>query len=284
VEAFRVKIGETTHDIRREKLLDFFWTDRADTHCMVCQSGFSDARGPPIRTFSLNGPELPKEQDSLLELSKLVIQVHIRHLGCLTGLGIQYFHISHVWHQEVADAHLSKDASAEAAALAWFVPIRILNSATRTLKDTVDRVEIWHDYLSVPQWNYAVQQSLLVYLPAIFKAGLICLIHLDDISKSILIAAFDKKSTAREVAESTSHFFESHWFRRLRVALEYISCTQACFMIEEAIIVRMENQTPLDSFTISVQLSRQMIREILIWEGVDLQIEFYKKYSSRRVF
>jgi hypothetical protein len=36
VETISIKIGEEIHNLSREKLLDFFWTDAADTFCVVC--------------------------------------------------------------------------------------------------------------------------------------------------------------------------------------------------------------------------------------------------------
>jgi hypothetical protein len=38
------------------------------------------------------------------------------------------------WHSGVSDAHLSRNSTRDAVALSWFVPIRILNSATQKFK------------------------------------------------------------------------------------------------------------------------------------------------------
>jgi hypothetical protein len=191
VEEVLVKIGEDIHHIPRNDDLDFFWTQRAETPCMTCQCDFSDNRGPPIRTYSLDIPALLEGQDSLLDLAKLVIRINNRHLNCIKSTNIRYIPISHVWHLEVSDAHLSKETTREAIALTWFVPFCILNSARRMFKMHFTEVEIWHDYLGVPQWNYIVRQRLLLYLPSIFKAAPTTLIHLDDVDESVLVTSFD---------------------------------------------------------------------------------------------
>jgi hypothetical protein len=129
-----------------------FGQNGPDTPCMACGEGFDDERGPPIRTFCIDQEDnLPDGSDSVLALSKLVVQINNRHLECTTKLGVNFITVSHVWHQEVAEAHLSKRSTDEAVALAWFVSIRILNAASVMLKDEYPKMELWHDYLSVPQ-------------------------------------------------------------------------------------------------------------------------------------
>jgi hypothetical protein len=96
VEEVLVKIGEDIHHIPRNDVLDFFWTQRAETPCMSCQGDFSDNRGPPIRTYSLDVPALLEGQDSLLDLAKLVVAIHNRHLDCIKSSNIRYIPISHV--------------------------------------------------------------------------------------------------------------------------------------------------------------------------------------------
>lgn len=260
-----IKLGENIRYISREHLLSYFWTNGPDTPCMVCGEEFDDARGPPIRTFSIDEDDHHRGDNLMLALSKLVIHIHNRHLECAIKLGIQFTTVSHVWHQEVGDAHLSRRSTTEAVALAWFVPVSILNSVRVSLKGEYDRVELWHDYLSVPQWNYTVQQQLLLYLPAIYKASSLCLIHLDDISNSILETAFNRTASSREALESIAQFFQSHWFRRLWVALEYMSCTRACLMVENNTIIPVRQD--LESFTPIMDFLRDRNKDLVIKES-----------------
>jgi hypothetical protein len=159
-----------------------------------------------------------------------------------------------------------------------------LDSATRTFKEKFPEVEIWHDYLSVPQWNYTVQQQLLLYLPAIFKAAPTTLIHLDDIDESILVTSFDTNATAREVAESMNQFLVSHWFRRLWVALEYVSSTHSCLMIEEAKIIRNTGSAPLNSFAEILGHCETVTRSISIQEGPEFAGEMNRMFPNQTHF
>jgi hypothetical protein len=48
--------------------------------------------------------------------------------------------------------------------------VQILASA-QNFQGSDHAVEIWHDYFSVPQWNYAIKEKLLLHLPSIFSAS-----------------------------------------------------------------------------------------------------------------
>jgi hypothetical protein len=111
VEEFQVRIGEETQCIPRGELLDFFGTDRAETSCMVCSAQVTNGGyGPPVRTYSLDNPELPGGEDSVLALSELIVKPHNRHLNCIIETSsIGFVPISHVRHYEVSDAHLSRN-------------------------------------------------------------------------------------------------------------------------------------------------------------------------------
>jgi hypothetical protein len=115
----------------------------------------------------------------------------------MTSLGVQYIPVSLVWHKDVSDAHHSKHTTDEAVALTWFVPIRILNSAKRSLRGTFRQLEIWHDYLSVPQWNYDVQQRLLLYLPSICKSARYCVSKELDVEGRLLFCILLQMSNRR---------------------------------------------------------------------------------------
>lgn len=88
VEEVLAKIGEEIQHIPRNEVLNFFWSHRVDTPCITCQGDFSDNRGRPIRTYSLDGPALLKGQDPLIDLSKLVVRIHNRHLDCIKGSSV----------------------------------------------------------------------------------------------------------------------------------------------------------------------------------------------------
>jgi hypothetical protein len=68
-----------------------------------------------------------------------------------------------------------------------------------------DDWEIWHDYTSIPQWQYPVQQPLLLLLPTIFKQGHETIVHMSDVSEHSLTGVLDVE-TEREKFEKISEF------------------------------------------------------------------------------
>jgi hypothetical protein len=101
--------------------------------------------------------------------------------------------------------------------------LHILISAQENLQGSEYAVEIWHDYFSVPQWNYTIKEKLLLHLPSIFSASTACLVHLDNFHSSLL-GRLTTKPSDKDISEITSVFFNSRWFRRMWVTLEYIQC------------------------------------------------------------
>lgn len=71
--------------------------------------------------------------------------------------------------------HRHDDAAAN---LVVQIPFRVLVAVTKVYGEGV---EIWHDYINIPQWQYGVQQSLLAALPFIFSWPPHSLMHLDDV-------------------------------------------------------------------------------------------------------
>lgn len=174
-----VHFGPRRMQITTLESLNFFWNNVPDTPCLVCGGNFDVNEWPPIRTvsFELRDPDI---------LTHLPIRVHNRHLDCLRKENVKYFTVSHVWHKDIAVANESGNSSTEASIRLMEILVKILNAAVVAFHNSHATVEVWHDYVSVPQWNYAIKDKLLLHLPSIFSASSACLVHLDDFHSSLL--------------------------------------------------------------------------------------------------
>jgi hypothetical protein len=192
-----VKLGESTVEVNYSNVLDIFWGGRLDSLCMACGNGFAEDGQPPIRTMSLYQPE---NTNNLLSAAS-ILRICNRHMECIQAQGLDFIPISHVWHQCVADAHESRTANPEAARAVLEIPYRILIALVAEYGQSI---EIWHDYISIPQWQDDCQQRLLLALPSIFESAPFAVVHIDDVT-------FKK----------INHVYCSRWNHRMWVMMEY---------------------------------------------------------------
>ncbi|KAI0023747.1 hypothetical protein F4780DRAFT_20953 [Xylariomycetidae sp. FL0641] len=167
-------VNGSRHRISPPDILKFLWSRSADVDgpCDVCGTTFTSSSGPSIRSFSLH------DLDTSDITKSRHIRVHNRHTHCIDRSSVQYAAISHVWHDPVRRAHETGAYDEEGASLVYSVPWRVLLAASRPFDQ--DRIEIWHDYWSVPQWRYETQQQILLYIPIIYKIPTKIFVHLED--------------------------------------------------------------------------------------------------------
>jgi len=145
-----IYLGNTRKEIREATFLRDVWTSGLDSACMVCHRPFNDGVAPPIRTLSFHRREELKPDRISITLAPVApqpLQVMNRHFDCIKAKKLKYIPISHPWHPLVSSSQQSRTESLEAARLVYQTPVRTLDVLGRKLGP----VEIWHDYLSVPQ-------------------------------------------------------------------------------------------------------------------------------------
>ncbi|KAF2660115.1 hypothetical protein K491DRAFT_688719 [Lophiostoma macrostomum CBS 122681] len=279
-------------------LLPTFWNSDLDTPCMVCGQAFQQL-DPPIRSVALE------------RLDPLVVQVSNRHLNCVQASGVGIIPVSHVWHEAIAEANLSGKNTAEASRCLYKVLSEMLPTVNATFVNLFGRVELWHDYLSIPQWQRPIQQALLVMLPHIYKSAPLCLIHLDDISSQHIVAAtkscananfwgaarrrrrykwediwsVDQDTTQVDTRvtsdyqryEALTRFFRARWFQRMWVSLEYAQCRQACVYTKDHTIIWNGDGNDCDSFSWLFDGFQQRMRQCVEDLGMD---EFSKLFMN----
>jgi hypothetical protein len=163
---------------------------------MVCFQDFDAPHSPLMRTISLvdssscsdTGSKSESRKSSLSSEFLFSIRIHNRHLRCIVEQQIQYLPVSHVWHQRVALAHDSKLSNDDAACLIYRHPVYILLSAVEKFGDLI---EVWHDYISVPQWKRDMQERILLQIPDILSYPEVILIHLNGFRPKSSLVAFE---------------------------------------------------------------------------------------------
>lgn len=240
---------------------------------------FRASQQPPIRTLSLSFG-----QDDPGNPSMTFLRIHNRHLHCIIEHDIQYIPVSHAWHQPVSLAHLSKLSNNEAKRLVYQVPVRSLIAAIDKFgPDT----EIWHDYISVPQWQTDTQQRLLLQLPTIFAHPQNCLMHVDDFSRESLMKIFRKSGPTtyalsnEERLQEIAKFYNARWHQRMWVALELAHSQKACILTKEYHVIKETSLS--DSFLSFVKYFRVQLQLISQQLGHQRFLELFHELQLKEL-
>ena len=260
-QCFRIALGQKILEIRPTELLTSFWVGGLDSACMVCGDAFDDSRGPCIRTVSYEdtgmiGMHHRLSAVCLIEESKnhwgtpALFRVHNRHLACIVKTNTKYYPVSHVWHPEVAAAHVSRERNIAAEALLLHTLVKTVPAIAQEFGPTSDEycagnvapIEVWHDYISAPQWRDDQLQKILLILPEIYRHGMTTVIHLNDVSNRdrLKLPYSSGQTPSDNDLKNISKFLKAQWFERMWVSLEYAYSTRTCLMLSDfAICLRL---------------------------------------------
>ncbi|KAI0523823.1 hypothetical protein F5B22DRAFT_592148 [Xylaria bambusicola] len=223
-----IYLGSARQQVAQSRYLSHIWKSGLDSPCAVCHQDFADREEPPIRTITFETSEELGEDTSditQLPLAPHPIRVFNRHFKCLKAKRIKYIPISHVWHEGVSQAQVAREPTPNATRLGYQVPIRSLLALTKRY----GRVEVWHDYISVPQWQTTTQQQLLLQLPSIYSYPDHMVMHLHDVSLSHLSNVLEPSGYS-SFLESIAELTNSTYFERMWVVLEYIQSKKAMIL------------------------------------------------------
>ncbi|CAM1511679.1 Fc.00g091920.m01.CDS01 [Cosmosporella sp. VM-42] len=226
-----IYVGKKRMRIPQSNFLRLVWTHGLDSRCEVCNKDFTATGPPPIRTlsFQLTHTLDSSSGDITCEpIAPYPLRVRNRHFECIKRKKIKYFPISHAWHSSVSSAQEAGTETLEATRLAYQVPVKTLWSIYRKSGS----VEIWHDYLSVPQWFPDFQQALLLAIPEIYAYPSGIMIHLDDI-RGVQLNMLHRNATYRTFLEGLASLSQSRWFSRMWVALEYLQGQDVSIISED---------------------------------------------------
>ena len=98
------------------------------------------------------------------------------------------------------------------------------------------RFEIWHDYISVPQWQAEVKRAIIQKIPQIFERAMLTTAYLSDLDAAN-ISAMREGRTSTERCRGISNICNAKWFSRVWTAMEFTRSPNICFMTKDFILV-----------------------------------------------
>lgn len=212
--------------------LETIWCEEDPNTITCCACGDRIHPKPLMRTFSIGPRASETTQDPSRKISALerAISIYNRHLECAHRA--KYVAVSHVWNKTVSNVQNGKGSPTEkeeARVLAFELPLRIYNGMPKEVRE---RQEMWHDYISVPQWQQNVKQEILGHVASIFQQASFTLVHLDDVSRQSIQKMRSGKSL-RERADGVAHICNATWFSRVWTAMEYVRSRDTRPMLED---------------------------------------------------
>jgi len=156
--------------------------------------------------------EIPALSESLL--------IYHRHLDCLFDFG-RYITVSHVWDPLVASLQADMEASqpktkkSDASAYIEVVAKKIRETPTRVCQGLAAigllGFEIWHDYITVPQWEPTVKLKIIHSIPQIYARAKFTTMHLHDVHESDINAMRSGNTEENAVAPviSATQYFSA---------------------------------------------------------------------------
>ncbi|KAL1647107.1 hypothetical protein SLS58_002878 [Diplodia intermedia] len=196
---------------------------------------------PLVRTFRLLDPNSPDDgQNATNRLPALgrTILTFDRHLSCASKAN--YIAVSHVWNKTVSKVQNGEGSDNEIAqtrVLAVQLPTRVWDGVHSSAGEPgASGPELWHDYLSVPQWQADVKRRILDHVAAIFARAAFTLVHLDDVSRRC-VRQMRTGETPRARARGVARICNAAWFGRVWTAMEYVRSPAVRTMLDDCALV-----------------------------------------------
>ena len=240
-----VYLGDVLHPIPQSMFLSHVWGDGLDSECMVCKKPFQTDGAPPIRTigfeFAKALPVIPVDITQTV-VTPYHIRIYNRHFACIEAKNISYIPVSHVWYEDVATAQDNRMENIDVSRIVYQTVVRSLLAVTQKYGNS----EIWHDYMSVPQWRREVQQQLLLSIPTIYNYPKTAMIHLHDVQavnldgiQGVTVSNIHEMSQYTKFVDSLSAITSSRWFERMWVTLEYMQSNEIIILANDFSICSM---------------------------------------------
>ncbi|KAK8857284.1 hypothetical protein PGQ11_013196 [Apiospora arundinis] len=199
------------------------------------------------RTFSLESL-MPSDRSCAQRLDvptlSETITIYHRHFKCLFE-SVQYAAISHVWHPGVAELQYRRsEANASVISVAQVVQETPVKICLGLAKD--DRpCEVWHDYISVPQWLSQIKGRIIQRIPQIYGKATMTVAYLAD-GEPRNADSMRHGTSSHEVCRAVSAFCNSKWFSLVWTAMEYTQSNELRTMLKDyTLLPRKSANTPL---------------------------------------
>lgn len=221
--------------------LESIWSDFDATDLTCCQCHTTIETSHVLaRTFSLKSQTVSTDRQwaQTIDVPALpdTIIVYHRHLKCLFEWK-QYVVISHVWHGQVADLQYNKRASlaVEVEKIVREVPAQI----AQKLKDVTDLprdFEVWHDYISVPQWTPSLKSQIIGSIPKLFQKAWMTVASISDV-ELCSIDQMRNGGTAEQRCRGISDLCNAKWLSRVWTAMELTQSQKLRAMAKEFALI-----------------------------------------------
>ncbi|KAI5920267.1 hypothetical protein F4810DRAFT_723589 [Camillea tinctor] len=236
-------------ELSKESWLRSLWfgfgTDSVEQLAVCCECGLLiQSEETLARTFALQHPDNiqnPRVTTAHIAVPTLsqVILVYSRHLECLFRAA-RYVAVSHVWHPaalELATVNVHHDAQ------------MILGISTRIALGLAAHVpantEIWHDYISVPQWQPTLKERIIEAIPRIFGRAEFTVAYLSDIDQETL-CSMRRGVWLSDRVQGISTLCSSRWFSRVWTAMELVVSRKIRAMLQDFTL--LEDPRPQSDF------------------------------------
>lgn len=224
--------------------LDTIWAGVNVENRKCCYCGTQiDLQSVLARTFCMRSQYVNQassrdwaQKIDIPELCDQLVVFH-RHLQCLFQ-STKYVVISHVWHGDVAIAQsehgISPTRLRDVARTVCNIPALVCRGLAAGLDQSL---EVWHDYISVPQWQPDVKHKIIVAIPELFRRAMLTVVYASDLDATN-IEMMRSGSSAYDRCRAISKICNIKWFSRVWTAMEYIQSRQFCFMSKEFICLK----------------------------------------------
>lgn len=220
--------------------LKYLWSqiDLEELRCCHCGHQINSNTGL-ARTFTLQSREAINERLCAMKvdvptLSEVILIYH-RDLDCLFRFA-HYVAISHVWNSKVAELQYKRTEAMSVNELARIVcetPVRVCRGLATSIPK---HFEIWHDYISVPQWQPDLKGQIIQAIPQIFNRADLTIAHLSDIEAKSVIAMREGTSVD-ERCHGISNMCNAKWFSRVWTVMEYTQSQRLQLMLQDYTLV-----------------------------------------------
>ncbi|KAK4507179.1 hypothetical protein PRZ48_000913 [Zasmidium cellare] len=200
------------------------WGDQGGAACCQCH-GAIEADSAIARTFSVSGTKtnanLPCAKEFQVPAVQRTIRIFHRHLECLYST-TRFVAISHVWEPPIAGLQYKGDKSSASASqvevLVRQLPAQIAIALEDRLEDQT--FEIWHDYISVPQWSPKVKTEIILKIPELFAKANMTIVYLNDVDPGAF-GAMRYGTSKEERCRAMGKICNAAWYSRMWTTMEH---------------------------------------------------------------
>ncbi|KIW01132.1 uncharacterized protein PV09_07418 [Verruconis gallopava] len=239
-------------DSTNDSVFEHIWAgvDIKKLTCCECKRSI-DPQAVLARTFTLESQlkfQLKKQPWSdrivVSSLSDAIIVYH-RHLNCLLRFE-KYAAVSHVWHSGVASLQYSRNTvgpkAKELARVVLERPVQIYRGIQNGNLEVVgDDFELWHDYISIPQWQQDIKMNVIQSIADIYSNAAFVLIDFHDVEASA-VQAMRFGKTVRERACGISDICNAKYWSRMWTAMEFSKSKRLVPMLKDFVLLQPNPQ------------------------------------------